>query len=192
MFKKNVSIIIPVKNEKKNIINTIHSIKKNSRFNFKILICYDSVSDNTLRFLNISYTRITTINQLPPALQFLNLSGNSLLTTLHDNNNLSDNHHSQSFPCLVKDFYQIKSYFESFAIDKKQYDFFIQQKNNNKIFIQEIEAYPITIDLVKQNKSEVINYIQSYINSAIDKFDNIHKRICVNRDDNNSLMIYMS
>jgi glycosyltransferase involved in cell wall biosynthesis len=54
MFKKNVSIIIPVKNEKKNILNTIRSIKKNSRFSFKILICYDSVSDNTLRFLNNS------------------------------------------------------------------------------------------------------------------------------------------
>ena len=54
MFKKKVSIIIPVKNEKKNILNTIRSIKKNSQFIFKILICYDSDSDNTLRLLNNS------------------------------------------------------------------------------------------------------------------------------------------
>jgi hypothetical protein len=108
---------------------------------------------------------------------------------LDDNNNLSND---PQFPCLVKHFYNEKSYFESFAIDKKQYDFFLQQKDNSKVFIEEIEAYPITIKLINHKKTELINYIQNYINSAIDNFDNIHKRICVNRDGLNSLMIYIS
>ena len=93
---------------------------------------------------------------------------------------------------MVKDFYHEKYYFESFAIDKKQYDFFIQQKNKNKVFIKEIEAYPITINLVKQTTNGLIEYIKNYIKVSIDNFDDIKKRICVNRDDNNSLMIYMS
>ena len=109
---------------------------------------------------------------------------------LDDNNKLSND--NPQFPCLVKNFYNGENYFQSFAIDKNQYDFFLQQKDNSKVFIKEIEAYPITIDLIKQNKSALINHIQSYINSAIDNFNNIYKRICVNREGVNSLMIYMS
>lgn len=110
---------------------------------------------------------------------------------LDDDNKLSDDYPS-SFPCLVKDFYHEKSYFESFAIDKKQYDFFLHTRDKNKVFIKEIEAYPITINLVKKTTNELINHIKNYIKLSIDNFDNIHKRICVNRDDDNSLMIYMS
>jgi len=51
MLKKNVSIIIPVKNENKNILKIINSIKKNQKYNFKIIICYDKDTDSTLRFL---------------------------------------------------------------------------------------------------------------------------------------------
>lgn len=107
---------------------------------------------------------------------------------LDDNNNLSND--PSQFPCLVKNYYNGANYFQCFAIDKKQYEFFLQQKDKNKVFIKEIETYPITIELIK-NKSGLINYIQNYINSAINKFDNIKERICVNRDDNKSLIIYM-
>jgi hypothetical protein len=109
---------------------------------------------------------------------------------LDDNNNLSNN--NPNFPCLIKDFYHEKSYFESLAINKEQYDFFIAGRDKSIVFINEIEAYPITIKLKTHKTLELIDYIKNYINSVINNFDNIHERISVNRDGDNSLMVYMS
>jgi hypothetical protein len=187
-------------------------IYEESEFNPAACGCYNNLKfifeeDTILISMKNKYSIKSTNNQTEIIKKFIS-ENNDLQITYHtmtgtwyllkvnkdyklldDNNNLSDD---PSFPCLVKEFYHEKYYFENFAIDKKQYDFFIQQRNKYKVFIKEIKAYPITIDLVKQTTNGLIEHIKNYIKSSIDNFDNIHKRICVNRDGDDSLMIYIS
>jgi hypothetical protein len=101
------------------------------------------------------------------------------------------NDHTPLFPCLIKNVYTDKHYFQSFVIDKKQYDLFIQGKDIDYKFIQEIECYPITIELIKKTNSERKNHIKNFINDAIDNFDNEDKRIPVNRNGHESFEIYL-
>src|SRR5260370_41624442 len=48
MSKPQLSIVIPVHNEEKNITSTVRSIKKNISVSNEIIIVYDSDSDTTL------------------------------------------------------------------------------------------------------------------------------------------------
>jgi hypothetical protein len=211
IYEKNNKILGSVNIKDKQWI-IYFEIYEESEFSTGSCNCYNNLKftfeeDTIFLFKNNRYTIKSSNNQTEIVKKFIS-ENNDLEITYHtmtgtwyllkvnkeyklldDNNNLSDD--PPSFPCLVKEFYYEKSYFESFAIDKKQYDFFIQQKNKNKVFIKEIEAYPITINLVKQTTNGLIEYIKNYIKTSIDNFDNIKKRLCVNRDDNNSLMIYM-
>jgi len=49
-----LDIIIPVYNEDENIINLLKSLESNVSCNFRVLICYDSESDKTLKYLKNS------------------------------------------------------------------------------------------------------------------------------------------
>ena len=46
-----LDIIIPVYNEGQNIIDLVKNLESEITCNFRILICYDDESDNTLNFL---------------------------------------------------------------------------------------------------------------------------------------------
>ena len=45
-----LDIIIPVYNEDENIIQLLKSLEKEIKYNFRILICYDSEEDKTLKY----------------------------------------------------------------------------------------------------------------------------------------------
>ena len=45
-----LDIIIPVYNEDENIIQLLESLEKEIKYNFRILICYDSEEDKTLKY----------------------------------------------------------------------------------------------------------------------------------------------
>jgi len=49
-----LDIIIPVYNEDENIINLLKSLENKVSYNFRVLICYDSESDRTLKYLKNS------------------------------------------------------------------------------------------------------------------------------------------
>ena len=51
-----LDIVIPVYNEDKNILKLLESIEKEVECDFRILICYDSDSDTTLKFLKDNKT----------------------------------------------------------------------------------------------------------------------------------------
>ena len=51
---KKLDIIIPVYNEGKKILKLLDQLKKDVKYDFRILICYDSKSDTTLKFLGKS------------------------------------------------------------------------------------------------------------------------------------------
>ena len=46
-----LDIIIPVYNEDKNIIRLLKSLENEITCNFRVLICYDSESDKTLKYV---------------------------------------------------------------------------------------------------------------------------------------------
>jgi hypothetical protein len=82
---------------------------------------------------------------------------------------------------------------EALIVNQDRYDFYLKndEKDLDKIYINEIIGYPIKIELIEQNTSEKINYIKNHINRLINTYDNINARHPFNRDGHNSLQMYL-
>ena len=47
-----LDIIIPVYNEGKKILKLLKLLKKDIKYKFRVFICYDKDSDNTIKYIN--------------------------------------------------------------------------------------------------------------------------------------------
>ena len=78
-----LDIVIPVYNEDENIIRLLKSLEEEIACDFRVLICYDNESDQTLKYLkdrNIILTRLFLLKKRPQVKVFFVQMKTQLLT----------------------------------------------------------------------------------------------------------------
>lgn len=96
-------------------------------------------------------------------------------------------------PLIWKSNYTENYWLESLLKDEEQYKFFIKnnEKQLNQIKISEVILHQVKIELVKMNTREKLDRIKYNINKQIEEYDDINKRVPVNRSGNNLLEMYI-
>lgn len=102
------------------------------------------------------------------------------------------NYTASTFPLIWKKVTQNYTA-EALIVNQDRYDFYLKndEKDLDKISINEIIGYPIKIKLIEQNISEKLNYIKNYFEKLISTYDNIKKRHPVNQEGDNLLQMYI-
>lgn len=110
---------------------------------------------------------------------------------------------SRNFPLIWKKVTPVYTS-EALITDQKTYDFYMSQakyvvhSNNpadntvnpmDNIYIIEVTAYPITIQLLTKDPDTLLNQIKEYINTSIEKYDDISERIPFFHEDDNLLEV---
>jgi len=82
---------------------------------------------------------------------------------------------------------------ETLVNDQEKYNSYLNQdqKDIDKIYINEIIGYAINIELIEKNIIEKMNNIKEIINRKIEKYDYINEKIPFNRSGIRSLDVYL-
>jgi hypothetical protein len=82
---------------------------------------------------------------------------------------------------------------ELLLFNKEKYDYYIKsdQKELDKIYINEIIGYTITIKLIEKDINEKINYVKEFINGLIENHDNIKDRHTFSHEGTSLLQMYL-
>lgn len=105
---------------------------------------------------------------------------------------LDINNTNFTFPLIWKKITE-KFTSEILLLDEDCYKYYIKFDNKmlDNIYINEITGYQINIKLVENNTIELIDNINKFISSLIENYDNIDKRHPFNRENYNSLELYL-
>ena len=103
-----------------------------------------------------------------------------------------NNEYKPTFPLIWKKITQNYTT-ESLINDHEKYNFYLKQdeKDIDKIYINEIIGYVINIELIEKNIIEKMNDIKEIINRKIEKYDFINERIPFNRSSDKFLEVYL-
>lgn len=164
----NINIFININNSY--LINTVND---DDEYNFKSLV----KNDNNLNIINY-YDNIT--------------GGSWFGYQINNETKLSDNNNVINFPLIWK---KVTQHYTSeyLIINQDRYDFNMKNDINelDKIYINNIIGYPITINLVEKDKNEKIDYANEFINRLIQDYDDITKRRSFSREGTSLLQIYL-
>jgi len=82
---------------------------------------------------------------------------------------------------------------ETLILDQESFDKYIKidQKDSDKVYINEIIGYPIKIDLIKNNNDALMNRLKEHFNKLVENYDDVKKRHPVNYEGGSSLTMYM-
>ena len=103
-----------------------------------------------------------------------------------------DNDYKPTFPLIWKKITQSYTS-ESLIVDNQEYDFYLNQdkKCTDKIYINEIIGYTISIELIEKNIIEKMKIVKEIINRKIEKYDFINERIPFSRISDEFLEVYL-
>ena len=82
---------------------------------------------------------------------------------------------------------------ETLILDQESFDRYmkVDQKDLDKVYINEIIGYPIKIEAIKNNNDELMNRLKEHINELVENYDDVKKRHPVNYEGGSSLTMYL-
>jgi len=82
---------------------------------------------------------------------------------------------------------------ENLFFDSEVYNKYLKhdEKELDKIYIQEVTGFPIKITEAKKDINQQMESLKQYFNSLVENYDNINKRHSVNKIGNSSLEMYL-
>jgi hypothetical protein len=173
----------------------INKIKSNNFSNIKYLI-NSSEEENSNKFKSFvkENNKINIINflyKLKPDSEYCTGSG-WYAYIVNKEYMLDINNTNLIFPLIWKKTTQ-HYISEVLILNKDRYDFYLKNDQNelDKISINEITGYKITIKLIENNTDELLNNINKFFSSLIDNYDDINKRYPFNREGKKLLEIYL-
>jgi hypothetical protein len=81
---------------------------------------------------------------------------------------------------------------ETIILDQESFDRYAKnEKELDKVYINEIIGYPIKIEIIKNNNDALMSRLKEHINKLVENYDDVKKRHPVNYEGGSSLTMYL-